>query len=567
MTESVYHGLNVERHQIRLLELAPGKPQDPINVRLSITSLDITPPPVYEAISYEWGSPNVTENINVSSVDFRITTNLKAALTRFRLPDRTRMLWADAICIDQQNTSERSSQVQIMGRVYSECERVLVYLSAEEPGDKEAFDFIKSPGKTKNAFKNCQRSWWRSKFTCETVFKIFGRLAAKTWWLRSWTAQEIILAPQATLYCGKLEAEWEKFVEAAELIKNATFSGIWCQTCLGNVSTFIDLVWPIRVNCHVPLLDRKDILQIVVLNRARLSTDPRDKLFAFLGVAHPSHSIASDYSARVEEVYLNFAWTSFTRLGTLQALGSVISNQQSEFRLPSWVPNWTEYLFSSIRMRESVNFFAYNMYNACLDKTFDGSLDLSSPSPSLLLSGIKVGEVVQVSENCEFMSSSAIKYDFTTWRTVADVDVEPLRSYVSGLCCVRNAFWRTVMMDITTIPGVDSGKTLQRPIPAECEAPFWKYLEMSESTVVSLVRKKKGGNPFQAGITSTHIGVRIWAEGRRFGVLKDGLFVNGPPGTEVSDEVWIAKGGKMPLVLRRTEALGQETGTTIAHVP
>ncbi len=103
-----------------------------------------------------WGDPNITNEITLDSSSFAITTNLEAALRRMRLHDRSRILWAEAICINQQNIMERGCQVGLMGRIYSECKRVLVWLGDEEPGDEVAFSFANSEPKGYDVFQDCR---------------------------------------------------------------------------------------------------------------------------------------------------------------------------------------------------------------------------------------------------------------------------------------------------------------------------------------------------------------------------------------------------------------------------
>lgn len=57
-----------------------------------------------------------------------IGSELFDALRRVRLPHQQRLLWIDAICIDQQNISERNSQVQNMREIYSRADHVLIWV-------------------------------------------------------------------------------------------------------------------------------------------------------------------------------------------------------------------------------------------------------------------------------------------------------------------------------------------------------------------------------------------------------------------------------------------------------
>jgi len=72
----------------------------------------------YEAVSYVWGDATKWKIIVCDGLNVSITQNLFEALQRFRTPDTMRTLWADAVCINQGDTSKRTSQVRVMGVIY-----------------------------------------------------------------------------------------------------------------------------------------------------------------------------------------------------------------------------------------------------------------------------------------------------------------------------------------------------------------------------------------------------------------------------------------------------------------
>ncbi|KAF2130650.1 HET-domain-containing protein, partial [Dothidotthia symphoricarpi CBS 119687] len=114
----------------RILRLEPGQEDDPI--QCSLIHVDLDTSPVFEAVSYVWGDATDKLRITCNDRRIKITRNLFHALTMFRYPDRTRDLWADALCINQFNLKERSSQVQLMSRIYSGAKAVLVWLGHEQ---------------------------------------------------------------------------------------------------------------------------------------------------------------------------------------------------------------------------------------------------------------------------------------------------------------------------------------------------------------------------------------------------------------------------------------------------
>ena len=125
---------------IRLLTLHPGDEAAPLECSLSEVSSESNPQ--YEALSYTWASTDGdTRQLQIISCDGRrlmITRNCKGALRRLRYGDRERVLWVDAICIDQENEQERGHQVGLMRKIYGQANEVLIWLGYESQRADEA---------------------------------------------------------------------------------------------------------------------------------------------------------------------------------------------------------------------------------------------------------------------------------------------------------------------------------------------------------------------------------------------------------------------------------------------
>lgn len=59
------------------------------------------------------------------------------ALKRIRHETDERVVWADAICIDQTNKAERARQVTLMSEIYEQAQEVLVWLGNDDHGDAQ----------------------------------------------------------------------------------------------------------------------------------------------------------------------------------------------------------------------------------------------------------------------------------------------------------------------------------------------------------------------------------------------------------------------------------------------
>src|SRR5690348_3380219 len=93
--------------EIRILELQPGDGNDKIQGSLKLISIKCLKPERYSALSYSWGSDSQPRrSIFLDDMEFKVRRNLFQALQQLRYRDHPRLLWVDAICIDQRNKDD-----------------------------------------------------------------------------------------------------------------------------------------------------------------------------------------------------------------------------------------------------------------------------------------------------------------------------------------------------------------------------------------------------------------------------------------------------------------------------
>jgi Heterokaryon incompatibility protein (HET) len=92
----IYSALEAQKQEIRILRLNAGDRAAQISGSLVISSIDLAPK--YEALSYAWGSSEMSNTILLNGQVFPVTDNLHTALVYLRT-DTERLLWMDAICI------------------------------------------------------------------------------------------------------------------------------------------------------------------------------------------------------------------------------------------------------------------------------------------------------------------------------------------------------------------------------------------------------------------------------------------------------------------------------------
>ncbi|KAH7069942.1 heterokaryon incompatibility protein-domain-containing protein [Paraphoma chrysanthemicola] len=180
------YGINTDAKCTRILDLKaiPGvadyDTQEPLEGSLRIINLDTNP--IYNALSYVWGEETADDpTIRIDGVDVAITRNCFDALLQIRKRFGATGIWVDAICINQGDDRERSSQVALMGSIYRKARAVFVWLGADERIDR-AFRFLRAS--SQSSHRRSELGNWDT---------LLG-LLCHDWWRRAWTFQELVLA-------------------------------------------------------------------------------------------------------------------------------------------------------------------------------------------------------------------------------------------------------------------------------------------------------------------------------------------------------------------------------------
>lgn len=353
---------------IRILVLLPGQGEDPLTCKLRNSNLDDDP--VFDALSYVWGSGEKIEQIVCDDKISRITANLASALRRIRNAYAPRELWADSICIDQDNMKEKSHQVGLMGLIYLKARRVLIHIVGDDGGygvEIEAL-VVWLNGMICEKMRNTDRAKDNTheyplsaikedlKMMSSTGYYL-NMLMNQPWWGRGWVVQEAILAKEATILWGP-RAE----INYRSLIRSVLWINIYCSEILGGISLGIhgalhlaEFPEETRGNMHFPF---KSFLDILSFTRYLNLYDPLDRIYAFLslysittakgGNASKDLILYPDYTKPKEVVY-----TDLARRHLLTGDANVLHYVQhteatlTDNRAPTWVPRWDLNLYPS----------------------------------------------------------------------------------------------------------------------------------------------------------------------------------------------------------------------------
>ncbi|KAH7370030.1 heterokaryon incompatibility protein-domain-containing protein [Rhexocercosporidium sp. MPI-PUGE-AT-0058] len=168
----------------------------------------------YEALSYTWGEGlGDARPISVSGKSFSVTKNLHSALQRLRKggSGKYRCLWIDSMCIDQSNGKERSHQVAMMGQIYQNSQRVLVWIGEHSGNSEKAIDFITEVFQSSRSYKSKKFSSYMyegdERYEASEWHAV-DSLFRRDYWERTWIIQEIQLAKSVLVHCGGRVFDW-----------------------------------------------------------------------------------------------------------------------------------------------------------------------------------------------------------------------------------------------------------------------------------------------------------------------------------------------------------------------
>ncbi|EHK16860.1 uncharacterized protein TRIVIDRAFT_132850, partial [Trichoderma virens Gv29-8] len=229
MSRYNYDQIDLDGHAIRLLRLLPGSGSEQILCEIIEAWLypeeNLLP---YEALSYTWGSAEAPENITVNGKLLAVTENLYKALQQLRHDNQERILWVDAICINQDDNKERGHQVQQMGDIFKKAERVIFWLGESTPLIDNVMDVFSRMQQI--SLNYSYRRWsqddenWRYVWRCSVeptlaslgspqsfymLQRGFWHILNQPWFTRVWVLQEVTNARAAVVCCGsKTTAPW-----------------------------------------------------------------------------------------------------------------------------------------------------------------------------------------------------------------------------------------------------------------------------------------------------------------------------------------------------------------------
>jgi hypothetical protein len=575
--EPLYSYTPLAEKDIRLVRLTRRRLFGGVERSLIHVSLEKAPP--YECVSYTWGDSTKTHSILIDGFQLPVSTSVYNILHQRASIWSSRLLWIDAICINQNDTEERARQVQNMRIIYKTANRVTVFLGSS-PDAKYAIILL-----NKLAFwtKNCEPlvQWRRiidSYMRHEEMrgqkpkdWAALMRLFNNPWFERAWVVQEVTMASEIYVLYGGKYINWEVLMYVILALGKgecAVLKSAVTRVDKDHMIPFLPgLSNGILLQEFRTLFLSSEPMKLHLILRACLpfhATEPRDKIFAIQGITeavlHPLLPI--NYNKKVSEVLLSTAryfLQTPESLHVLQLAG--IGWKRKNEDIPSWVVDWTmarppHFLsFSNLGNSESA-------YKAAVQDA--RQVRQGRSEKSIVLEGIHWDDIDELgdSRDIDIHDNSPVdvrdsKRMWLSWfRRAEDLSHRKAPDPYHTGQPLSEAFWRTMIGD--------NGEG--RPANPDYYLNFLDFREnvlrtnSSEGEVLTkseedfLRERKKGQRPFDSSF------VGIWAfaraagcacNDRRFAVTRKGYLAIVPPLTKLGDIVCLVMGAEVPFIMRK----------------
>ena len=357
---SCFHYRELRAKEIRLLQLEPTTTTMIKYKPLLYTTIDNAPP--YVAISYAWGDVHNQKGIpvQVGAHPLKITESLHGVLKAL-VHQAEVSVWADSVCINQQDPDERSRQVQLMPLIYGQAESVFVWLGPEGEDSHLAMQLIEHIARNQDCLERLE-----AKLRSPNWGKDFSALVClfeRDYWQRLWVAQEVFNAKRVTVLCGNKSLPWEMFRAVGAVFKKYK-TELWpffLRSWGGHDRSLIskNRVPYFHVLTHngpssfpdkadIEMLRRlgdRTFLDVLYAGRQKLTVDPRDKVYAILGLLPREirDDFIPNYKVSIADVYINVFDYLLTTTRRLDVICEAIHYplHLSNLKLPTWVPDWS----------------------------------------------------------------------------------------------------------------------------------------------------------------------------------------------------------------------------------
>lgn len=246
-----------------------------------------------------------------------------------------------------------------MYSIYENAEGVLIWIGPSENDSDMGMDFITEiwddPGK--ELFVSTEDGGFELNFTPRTycAFVSLCRILTRPYFTRLWVVQEIAMASNPTIWCGRKRAGWTEFLAAVKLVRAFVekFKDYGRdKPDLPEISVFavrLATDYILHLAYHRTMQEKKhrgSLLHLALVTQWTNSTNPRDKIYGLWDLAKDTRllNLKPNYDRPVSEVYIDFVkqhvllYKNLDIICATQACDCSSDNKQDH--VPSWCPDW-----------------------------------------------------------------------------------------------------------------------------------------------------------------------------------------------------------------------------------
>jgi hypothetical protein len=312
--------------------------------------------PRFYALSYSWGSDASCVSISCNGFSINIRASLHDAIhTLLNLPLNPELpIWIDAICINQEDDEEKAVQVSRMGDIYRTAHQVLAWLGPSGKDSDLAMHSLETLSKalppifTPPQFSQLEALCLPKRNS--PVWSALGHLFRRTWFGRLWTFQEAVLASDLLIICGRKTISSKILFTVTKELKRLSLN-VLCVQNQPPMEIHEDGFYALEVVNFVKralneekALDFPDLLDFA---RAKVCSDPRDRVFAMLGMAGKGFqdriqiAYSKESAKDAIQTYIHCAKACIEE--GMPMILELVGRRQRIPDLPSWCPNLDVY--------------------------------------------------------------------------------------------------------------------------------------------------------------------------------------------------------------------------------
>jgi len=149
--------------------------------------------------------------MSLDGTPYHITKNLECALRYLRHKEFPRVLWVDAVCINQRDIQERTAQVSRMKHIYEQATQVVIWLGDYAPYTREEVELalqfadrlIQLAGENRfgpDAQEELIRNYSNKDTAIFHNVRVLMDLTNRPWFSRVWVIQEVAVCKTPEKY-------------------------------------------------------------------------------------------------------------------------------------------------------------------------------------------------------------------------------------------------------------------------------------------------------------------------------------------------------------------------------